>query len=47
MSESSIAEVAAYIENQAAHHRRMSFQDELRRFFARHGIEVDERYLWA
>lgn len=47
VSESNIAEVRKYIERQAEHHHRMTFQDELRQLFARHGIQVDERYLWS
>ena len=38
-------DVTRYIENQAEHHRRMTFQDELRSLFRRHGIEFDERYV--
>lgn len=33
-------------ETPAEHHRKMTFQDELRRLFQRHGIEFDERYIW-
>ncbi len=47
VSESNVPEVKKYIERQAEHHRRMSFQDELRQLLARHGISVDERYLWS
>jgi putative transposase len=46
VSQSSVPEVTKYIENQAQHHHRMSFQDELRALFTRHGIEFDERYVW-
>lgn len=46
VSQSKLAEVAAYIENQEAHHRKQTFQDELREFFRRHEIEFDERYVW-
>ena len=46
VSQSNVPEVMRYIENQAEHHRRMSFQDELRALFQRHGIEFDERYVW-
>lgn len=46
VSQSNVEEVRKYIENQAEHHRRMSFQDELRLLFQRHGIEFDERYVW-
>lgn len=46
VSESSAAEVRRYIENQREHHRRMTFQDELRALLTRHGVEFDERYVW-
>ncbi len=46
VSPSIVPEVIKYIENQADHHRRMTFQDELRVLFKRHGIEFDERYVW-
>jgi len=38
--------VQKYIERQEEHHRKISFQDELRALFKRHGIEFDERYVW-
>ena len=46
MSQSNVADVRRYIENQEEHHRKMTFQDELRALFERHGIEFDERYVW-
>lgn len=46
VSQSNVDEVRRYIENQAEHHRSMTFQDELRLLFQRHGIEFDERYVW-
>jgi REP element-mobilizing transposase RayT len=46
VSQSSVPEVIKYIERQAEHHRRLSFQDELRVLFQRHEIEFDERYVW-
>lgn len=46
VSQSNVEGVRKYIENQAEHHRRMTFQDELRALFNRHGIEFDERYVW-
>ncbi len=44
--QSKVEEVRKYIQNQAEHHRRITFQDELRTLFKRHGIEFDERYVW-
>jgi putative transposase len=38
--------VAQYIEQQEAHHRATSFQEEYRRFLERYEIEYDERYVW-
>lgn len=35
-----------YIAVQEDHHRKCSFQDELRAFLKRYGVECDERYLW-
>ncbi len=38
--------VAEYIDNQAVHHKRRTFQDEYRAFLKKHGVEFDERYVW-
>jgi REP element-mobilizing transposase RayT len=46
VSLSNIEAVKAYIANQEEHHRRMTFQDEFRELCRRHGIEIDERYVW-
>jgi REP element-mobilizing transposase RayT len=46
VSPSNVDEVRRYIENQEEHHRQKTFQDELRLFLKRHGIEFDERYVW-
>jgi putative transposase len=46
VSQSSVEAVQQYIERQEEHHRKMSFQDELRTLFQRHGIGFDERYVW-
>jgi REP element-mobilizing transposase RayT len=46
VSQSNLDEVRHYIENQEEHHRKMTFQDELRVLFRRHGIAFDERYVW-
>ena len=35
-----------YIQNQAEHHRRKSFQEEFLAFLKRHKIEYDPRYIW-
>jgi REP element-mobilizing transposase RayT len=46
VSESQVDPVRQYIQGQEAHHRRQSYQDELRALLARHGVEYEERYLW-
>ncbi len=46
VSQSSLAEVKAYVEDQAEHHRVKTFQEEFRAFLKRHGLQFDERYLW-
>ena len=46
VSQSNVIEVTNYVTNQADHHRRLSFQDELRGLFLRHEVEFDERYIW-
>jgi REP element-mobilizing transposase RayT len=46
VSESQIYAVRWYIRNQAGHHRKQSFQEELIELLKRHGVEYDSRYLW-
>jgi putative transposase len=38
--------LVVYIDGQERHHRKVTFQDELRAFLKKYGIEYDERYLW-
>src|ERR1044071_7010645 len=45
VSESQASKVRKYIQTQEAHHRRVSFKDELITLLKKHGIEYDERYL--
>jgi hypothetical protein len=42
VSESNVADVRAYIANQAKRHEKKSFQDEYRAFLKRHGVVYDE-----
>ena len=37
----------AYIQNQAERHRLKSFQEEYVSFLQKHGIRIEERYLWG
>jgi REP element-mobilizing transposase RayT len=46
VSQSNVEAVVKYIGDQKRHHRKVTFQDELRASFKRHGIEFDERYVW-
>ena len=46
VSESKREEVVRYIARQPEHHRRLTFQEEFRRLCAKHGVQVDERYVW-
>ncbi len=36
----------AYIDRQEEHHRKRTFEDELRMFLKKYGVEHDEVYLW-
>jgi REP element-mobilizing transposase RayT len=46
VSQSNVKQVRAYIATQEEHHREVSFQDEFRVLCKRHGVEIDERYVW-
>jgi hypothetical protein len=35
-----------YIDTQADHHKKMSFQDEFRELLRKNDLEWDERYVW-
>ena len=46
VSQSNLEQVKRYIANQEEHHRKMTFQDELRELLRKHQQEWDERYVW-
>jgi putative transposase len=46
VSESNVEALTAYISTQDEHHRRFSYQEELRELLKRHRVAFDERYLW-
>jgi REP element-mobilizing transposase RayT len=46
VSESQREVVRDYVHKQPEHHAKVSFQDELRQFFNKHGVSYDERYAW-
>ena len=43
---SQVEAVRHYIEGQEEHHRKVSFQDELRELLRRYEVGFDERYVW-
>ena len=46
VSRSNVPDVLTYIDNQAEHHRSITFQEEFLGFLRKHQIEYDERYIW-
>jgi putative transposase len=46
IGQSSVTSLKRYIRGQKHHHRRVTFQDEYRKFVAAYGIDYDERYVW-
>lgn len=46
VSLSNVERVKEYIANQEEHHKKMGFQEELRKLLTVHGLEWDERYVW-
>ena len=46
VSQSNAAGVIAYIESQASHHRRKTFEEEFVEFLDRHQLECDPENIW-
>jgi REP element-mobilizing transposase RayT len=46
IGQSNVTALKRYIRNQKQHHRRVTFQEEYRKFLKLYGIEYDERYVW-
>jgi REP element-mobilizing transposase RayT len=46
LSPGHVDDLTVYIDNQEQHHRKVSFQDELRRSCRLYRVELDERYAW-
>jgi putative transposase len=46
VSQSRVEVVRDYIAKQEEHHRKESFQDEFRALCRKHGVAIDERYVW-
>jgi putative transposase len=46
VSSSVAPDVIEYIQQQAQHHAKMSFVEEVQLLFKRHGLEYQEKYFW-
>jgi putative transposase len=46
IGQSNVASLKRYITSQKQHHRRLTFQDEYRKFLKAYGIDYDEEYIW-
>ncbi|MBX3461306.1 MAG: IS200/IS605 family transposase [Planctomycetes bacterium] len=46
VSQANVEATRDYIRNQAIHHNKQTFQDELREWLQTYGLEWDEKYLW-
>ena len=46
IGQSQVPAVKRYIARQKEHHRRVTFQDEYRKFLKAYEIEYDDRYIW-
>jgi putative transposase len=45
VSASNVDAVVRYIQNQEAHHRKLSFEDEFRELLRRHGVKYDPKFV--
>ena len=46
IGQSNVASLKRYIRDQKEHHKRVTFQDEYRKFLKAYGIDYDEKYIW-
>jgi putative transposase len=46
VSPADLGALIRYVDQQEAHHRKRSFQDEMRAFFEKYHVAFDERYVW-
>jgi putative transposase len=46
VSQSNVEQAHACVASQQDHHRQWSFQDEFRALCRKHGVDIDERYVW-
>ncbi len=47
VSQSSVPKVAGYIEGQAAHHKKMTFEEEFIALLEKHGVAYDPQYVFG
>jgi putative transposase len=47
VSASNVSTVEQYVRNQAAHHRKMSFEQEFTALLKKHGVEFDAKYVFG
>jgi putative transposase len=47
VSQSQLGALKRYIANQKEHHRKQSYQDEVRQLLRLHGLESDEEHMWS
>ena len=47
LSPSHLETIKVYIANQMEHHRKESFQAEMRRVFQKYDVTFDEKYVWG
>jgi REP element-mobilizing transposase RayT len=45
VSKSNVAAVTKYVRNQEAHHRKMSYKEEILALLTKHGVKFDPRYV--
>jgi putative transposase len=46
IGQSQVEDMKKYVASQQEHHRKVSFQDEHRKFLEKYQVEYDERYVW-
>jgi len=46
IGQSNMESLKRYIRQQKEHHKRITFQDEYRKFLNVYGIDYDEKYIW-
>ena len=46
IGQSQVPDVRRYVSRQKEHHRRVTYQEEYRKFLKLYEVEYDERYIW-